>query len=98
MAKKAHEITYPLRFDPDQWEELIAMSFEPFEFGESDELTRGQWMALAHMALGKAQRVESGHYGDADEFEHQDSSRWAAELREIADIILDKFRPGDGQL
>jgi len=33
--------------------------------------------------------------GDEDD---DDSGRWVEELREIADTILAKFRPGDGNL
>jgi len=90
---------YSLPFSSSQWEELICMSFEPFEFGEGDSLTRGQWMALAHMALGKAQRIESGDYGadPSSDDDGVDLVAWAEELREIAQVILAKFQPGDGQ-
>lgn len=77
------------------------MSFEPFEFGQGDELTRGQWMALAHMALGKAQRIEANHYGVSnrdDEGDGVDTEEWANNLRQIADTILGFFQPGDGKL
>ena len=90
--------TYHLDFTTEQWEELTALTFEPFEFAEGDALTRGQWLACAHMALGKAQRVESGDYGDPNEEEDLGSAAWAAELREIAGVILAFFRPGDGQI
>lgn len=74
-----------------QWEELIAMSFEPFEFGEGEVLTRGQWMALAYMALGKAQRIDAGHYGDTEQDERVNVEEWAQQLRDIADAILNHF-------
>ena len=50
------------------------------------------------MALGKAQRIESGHYGGGAEGEDEDDGDWADELRGIASQILDKFKPGDGKI
>ena len=63
-------------------------------------MTRGQWMAIAHMALGKAERIESGHYGDdgSEEDPDYDPESWADQLRSIASVILDEFKPGDGKL
>ena len=49
------------------------------------------------MALGKAQRIEQGHYGGGTEGEDEDDGDWADELRGIASRILDEFKAGDGK-
>jgi hypothetical protein len=89
---------YKLEFTEEQWQELISLSFEPFEFGEGDELTRGQWMALAHMCVGKAERVKRGDYGPANDVEPFDPEQWAEDLESIANTILNEFQPGDGKI
>lgn len=93
----AHRQLYQLEFSDADWEELQAMSFEPFEVVYREALSRIQWMALAEMALGKAQLIDEGRYdmglGDDD-----DSEEWADQLRTIARQILERFRPGDGQI
>lgn len=96
MGVREHQREYEIEFDDNQWDELVSMSFEPFEFGPGEALTRGQWMALGHMALGKAQRLDSGAYGDNGE--DVDTEEWAEELRTIASTIFEKFQAGDGQI
>lgn len=97
MARKAHQNEHRIDFAPKQWEEICSFSFEQFDIGEGEALTRGQWLAVAQMALGKSMMLAEGHYdmGDGDD---KDNEEWADELREICDTILAKFKPGDGNL
>ena len=88
---------YQIGFTRKQWQEIESMGFEGFEPMPDEPLSRCQWMAIAHMALGKAQRIEEGHYGDGAEGEDEDDESWADELRGIASQILDEFKPGDGK-
>ena len=85
---------YQIEFTHKQWQEIESMGFEGFEPMPDEPLSRCQWMAIAHMALGKAKRIEEGHYGD--DAEGEDDGDWADELREIASQILNNFTPGDG--
>lgn len=96
MEKRRHRDNYYIDFSPEQWEELIAMSFEPFEFEQHEELTQGQWLALAEMALGKAHRIWMGAYDFPGEDNADFRGEWEDQLREIAAIILEKFEPGNG--
>ena len=95
MKRKAYQIEHRIDFTPRQWEEICSFSFEPFDIGAGEALTRGQWMAVARMALGKSVMLAEGRYDDEDD---KDNEQWANELREIADTILAKFKPGDGNL
>lgn len=88
---------YKMQFNKSEWEEVEAL-VEPFCFKFTGQMTRPQWIAIAHMAMGKAQRIEEGDYGGGDEEESFDPATWAYQLRGIADVILTKFRPGDGQV
>ena len=89
---------YKIEFTDVQWEEIASMAFDGFEPVPGEPLSRGQWIAIAHMALGKAQRIEEGHYGDGAEGEDDDDEHWADELREIASQILNEFKPGNGKI
>jgi hypothetical protein len=93
MAQFEHSID----FTAVQWEEIQSLSFEPFDIREREAMTRGQWLALAQMALGKSVMIADGRYDMGDE-DDKDNEEWADELREIADTILTKFQPGDGNL
>lgn len=89
VVRQPHTID---NFSDQDWEEIASLGFEPFTIEPGQALTRQQWMAVAHMALGKAQRIENGDYGeDVD-------NGWADQLRLIAETITDHFRPGDGNL
>ena len=85
---------FKMEFTDEQWEEISSMGFDSFEPVPGEPLSRGQWIAIAHMALGKAQRIEEGHYGGGEE----DDPDWAGELRGIASKIMDEFKPGDGKI
>lgn len=89
---------YKIDFTVKQWEEIESMAFDGFDPVPGEPLSRSQWIAIAYMALGKAQRIESGHYGGGAEGEDEDDGDWADELRGIASQILDKFKPGDGKI
>lgn len=93
----AHRTEYELDFTDDEWEEIQSLGFEPFEIDYQDPMTRGQWMAIAHMSIGKATLIEDGRYDMGDE-EEGDNEEWADQLRGIADTILEFFKPGDGKL
>ncbi len=98
VHKPAHLTEYSLEFTDAQWEELVSLTFEPFEFFQGDSLTRGQWMALAEMCLGKAQRIEEGNYHIDDDDDGCDFVKWAEDLRVIASEIFAFFQPADGKL
>jgi hypothetical protein len=89
--------THKLEFSSRQWEELESLSFVPFTFSQGDALTRAQWLALANMAVGKAERIDAGDYGQRDEAEGFDPAAWSRDLRGIAAEILANFKPGDGK-
>ena len=99
MSKlREYQKTYAIEFSDDDWEEIQSLSFEPFEFDVGDELTRGQWMAIAHMCIGKAVQIKKGRY-DMDDGQNTRLKReWTRHLNEIADTILEEFQPGDGKL
>ena len=92
MKQKAYQIENNIDFTRKQWEEIQSLSFEPFDIGEGEALTRGQWLAVAQMALGNRRPVRHGRRG------RQGQRAVGVELREIADTILAKFTPGDGNL
>lgn len=97
MPKKlAHRNLYRLDFSVDDWEEIQSLGFEPFEIEPFESLTRGQWMAVAHMCIGKAELIDNGRCDMGDEREG-DNQEWADQLRGIADTILQFFQPGDGK-
>lgn len=87
---------YALQFSEEDWEEICALCFDPFEFDSEEALTRGQWMAIGDMLLGKAYRIEAGNF--ADDGPGDDNPAWVAQLRRIADVIFGFFKPGDGKL
>ena len=89
---------YKMGFTAKQWEEIEGMGFEGFAPTPDKALSRVHWIAIAHMALGKAQRIEDGTYGGGAEGEDEDDGDWEDELRAIASKILNKFRRGDGQM
>lgn len=93
---------YELDFTDKQWEELNSLSCGVFDVQQGDALPRPHWLTLANVALGKAQLVEQGHYnmgaGTELETEEEFNERWAQEMRDIAQIILDFFQPGDGKI
>lgn len=60
MAKYKHQDEYVLEFNDREWDDLINLSFEPFEFAQGEALTKGQWMALADAAAGKSHRIAQG--------------------------------------
>lgn len=97
MKRKAYQIEHSIDFTPGQWEEICSLSFEPFDIAEGEALTRGQWLAVAEMALGKSVMIAAGRY-DMDDQDDDGNEKWADELREIADTILAKFQPGDGNM
>ena len=97
MKRKAHQIEHSIDFTPMQWEEICSLAFELFDIDEGEALTRGQWLAVAQMTLGKSVMLAEGRYDMGDE-DDTDNEQWADELREIADTILAKFKPGDGNL
>ena len=86
--------TYALEFAPQEWEEIDSLASGIIEVNA--DMPRTNWMAIGNMALGKAQRLEEGAYGLADD--ECDSERWAEELRAIADKIFSEFQPGDGRV
>ena len=91
-------MSYSFDFSDDQWEELESLGLEIGQLeGSITSLPRVAWMQLAMTALGKAQLIDEGRYDMGDE-DDEDNPEWAAELREIARVILDKFQPGDGQI
>jgi hypothetical protein len=91
---------YELPFTDVQWVEinnLIDNSDD--EFGPARP--RRQWYAIAQMALGKAEMIAAGLYdtpGEDPTETEEGNAQWADTLRDIAKIITDKFKPGDGQL
>lgn len=89
MPVKEHQRTHKIKFSEQDWGELIQLSFEPFEFESEEELTRGQWIALAHMIMGKACRLLN--VGEASE----ELLARGRNLGRIADRIYAKFPSED---
>lgn len=87
--------SYALSFTEKQWEEIEALAFPGFDPRFFPVKTRGEWMAIQNMLLGKALRIERGDFSlqetDGDEI-------WAGELRLIADVIYREFKAGDGKI
>lgn len=80
-------------------EDLIEGLFDP---AVPHWLSRRQWMAVGQMALGKAQLIEAGQYGESVDLpeksaDAEDNARWAAELRVLAGRVHQEFKPGDGR-
>jgi len=86
---------YALPFSEKQWDEIESLAFPGFEPSIGSAKTRGEWMAIQNMLLGKALRIERGDFSlqetDGDEI-------WAGELRLIADVIYREFKAGDGKI
>ncbi len=84
-------------FDEGEWKELIDLDMDA-DPKPGKGLTRRQWLNVADICLGKAQRIETGIYGGdgfEDEEDREESMRWGLQLREIASKILNEFKPGD---
>lgn len=81
---------YTFEFSDSDWEEITSLFVVPPLF---QHMSRQEWTSIAHMALGKAQCIDDGRYGD-----DEDDKEWADQLRGIASTILDYFQPGDGKL
>lgn len=60
-------------------------------------LSRADWVALGHLALGKAQRIRAGAY-DIGSDDQATNAAWLTDLEEIAEIIFREFQPGDGKI
>lgn len=88
---------FKLRWNKQQVEEIEALWCEGFEPNPRVAQPRTVWVAIGHMALGKAQRISAGEYGDPDD-DMDDNEEWADELRGIADVIFSEFRSGDGKV
>lgn len=88
---------YRLAFTSQEREEIEAMWFEGFEPDPSQPQPRSVWVAIGHMALGKAERIEVGEYGEPED-DMEDNDEWAAELRGIASKIFGEFQSGDGKI
>lgn len=88
---------YKLELTAQQVEEVEALAFTGFEIDVFAGLGRDQWVAIGHMCLGKAQRIEAGEYGEPED-EMDDNAEWAEELRGVAEIIFGEFQSGDGKL
>ena len=89
---------YVVEFDDDEWEEIEAMCFEGFHLESGEAFLREQWVALGHIALGKAQRIEDGVYGGCDIYDDESAnSAWVDQLRGISAKVFSFFRSGDCQ-
>jgi hypothetical protein len=58
---------YRLRFNKQQAEEIRSMWADGFEPEPHEPQTRRTWVAIGHMALGKAQRIAAGEYGEPED-------------------------------
>ena len=91
---------YAFAFSTKQCNEIENLPAS-FRLKPANKQSRAVWMDIGHIALGKAQRIEAGNYGEDNGDGYEDGvdiSAWAAELREIAGKIFDYFKPGDGKL
>ena len=88
---------FRLRFGKQQVEEIESLWCEGFEPNPREPQTRSTWVAIGHMALGKAQRISAGEYGEPED-DMEDNEEWAEELRGIAEIIFGEFKAGDGKV
>ena len=99
MASEISHRLYQFDLTPQQEEEIDSLPVRLWSLNEDGKGLRGraEWLGVAYMCLGKAQRIDEGAYdinGEADE----EDPNWADELRDIANIILAFFQPGDGKL
>jgi len=88
---------FKLKWSKQQVEEIEAMWFDGFSPDPSEPQPRSVWVAIGHMALGKAQRIEAGEYGEPED-DMEDNDEWIDELRGIASVIFEEFRSGDGKI
>jgi hypothetical protein len=88
---------FKLDFSDQEQEEIEAMWFEGFEPDPTEPQSRSVWVAIGHMALGKAQRIEDGEYGEPED-DMDDNEEWSDQLRGIASVIFNEFRAGDGKI
>lgn len=89
---------YSFEFSTVQAEEINSLGFAPFEPDPESAMTRGEWLAIADMCLGKIERLKHGDYDDGAEDDEDYREAWIDDLQSIADIILDFCKPGDGKL
>lgn len=93
---------YVIPFSINQIEELESLTMGLFDLtidrrGEVS-LPRMKWLALAYMAIGKADQIKKGKYdwlNGADD--GVDTDEWVEDLAAISDAILFNFKPGDGR-
>ncbi len=86
------EQRYKMEFTPAEWEELECLNYAGSRPDLREPLLRGQWLAIAQMALGKAQSIIEGHYDDCDGDDNGHHGSWALELRRIAAAILYRLK------
>lgn len=91
---------YRMAFTRPEWEEVCALGFDDFHPEHGKPMTRAGWVAVGHMLLGKAERIERGLYGGGpdEDMDMDECLAWANQLRGIADKVFYKFKPEDGQV
>lgn len=87
---------YTFDFTEEEWTEIECLPMSLFEEDGDRSGHRMQWTNTAYLCLGKAQALDDGHFGEEDD--EFDPAAWAAQLRGIAQKILDYFTPGDSKI
>ena len=91
------ETKYRMAFTREEWVEICALEFDDFHPRKGHPMTRAAWVAVCHMLLGKAERIERGQYGGGpdEDMDMDECMAWACQLRGIADKVFDRFKPGE---
>jgi len=89
--------TYTFEWPENLWEEIDAIASGLFDVPDDRRLPRRQWVAIAHICVGKADLIDKGYYDWAEADDRDELDRWADDLNEIANDILGFFQPGDGK-
>lgn len=92
-VRKLYELD--LSFNEDLWDEIesLVMGLFPVE----PAMSRRQWIAIGHMAYGKARRIAEGDYDWPAEENTEDNASWIEDLETIAEVIFSEFQPGDAK-
>lgn len=94
---------YALEFSEEHWDEIddLVECFDPPPLADGAGergFPRPVWIAIGHMALGKARRVDEGVYDFDGEKDDEWVDDWVDDLESIAETILAEFQPGDGRI
>ena len=89
---------HKLRFNKALGQEVDAIG-QMFDAGFDAQKPHSRiiWLAIAYIALGKADCIKAGRFNMGEPGETKLNTKWVVDLYAISSEILTKFQPGDGK-